>query len=193
MISLCNQWEFTNNWNDAFVCGAGTGEPVRLPHTVQELPLHYADHNSYQMVCGYRRNLHVSEEMLGKRLFLQFDGAAHIATVYVNGRELATHRTGYTAFRVEVTDYVQQGENRIAVKLDTTENPEIPPFGFVIDYLTYGGLYREVWLDVRNESMISDLSLPHQPRRLPIWRSRQKMQKTASLLWSFWRNPERLR
>ena len=157
MISLCNGWEFIRNWNEDFACGAGAGESVRLPHTVQELPLHYADHNRYQMICGYRRTLEVTEQMLGKRLFLQFDGAAHIATVYVNGRELTTHRSGYTAFRVEITDCVQCGENLIAVKLDTTENPAIPPFGFVIDYLTYGGLYREVWLDVRNENFISDL------------------------------------
>ena len=157
MISLCNQWEFVRNWDDAFAYGEGSGEVVRLPHTVQELPLHYADHNSYQMVCGYRRSVTVTEEMLDKRLFLQFDGAAHIATVYVNGQELATHRTGYTAFRVEMTDHVHSGENLIAVKLDTTENPEVPPFGFVIDYLTHGGLYREVWLDVRDSSMISDL------------------------------------
>ncbi len=157
MISLCSQWEFIKNWNDAFVRGEGIGEAVRLPHTVQELPLHYADHTSYQMLCGYRRKLDVTEEMLGKRLFLRFDGAAHIATVYLNGRELITHRCGYTAFRVEITGHVHAGENLIAVKLDTTENPEIPPFGFVIDYLTYGGLYREVWLDVREDSLISDL------------------------------------
>ena len=156
MISLCNGWEFIRNWSEDFACGAGTGDYVRLPHTVQELPLHYADHNSYQMICGYRKVLEVTEEMLGKRLFLQFDGAAHIATVYVNGRELTTHRSGYTAFRVEITDCVQPGENMIAVKLDTTENSAIPPFGFVIDYLTYGGLYREVWLDVRNERFISE-------------------------------------
>ena len=157
MISLCNQWEFTKQWCDGFMRGEGAGETVRLPHTVQELPLHYADHNSYQMICGYRKKLEITEEMTGKRLFLQFDGAAHIATVYVNGRELAHHRCGYTAFRVEISDAVQTGENMTAVKLDTTENPEVPPFGFVIDYLTYGGLYREVWLDVREESLISDL------------------------------------
>ena len=157
MISLCNQWEFTKQWQEDFLLGEGIGETVRLPHTVQELPLHYADHNSYQMICGYRKKLEISEEMMTKRLFLQFDGAAHIATVYVNGRELAHHRTGYTAFRVEITGAVQAGENLVAVKLDTTENPEVPPFGFVIDYLTYGGLYREVWLDVREESLISDL------------------------------------
>ena len=157
MRSLCGNWEFTNAWFDGYGRGEGRGEAVRLPHSVAEIPLHYADHNSYQMVCGYRRILEVTEEMAQKRLFLQFDGAAHIATVYVNGKELAHHRTGYTAFRVEITEAVHSGENLLAVKLDATENPEVPPFGFVIDYLTYGGLYREVWLDVRGRQMISDL------------------------------------
>ena len=159
MYSLCNEWEFTEVWTDSFLAGEGNFDAVRLPHNVRDLPLHYADHESYQMVCGYRRTLEITEEMKSKRLFLQFDGAAHIATVYVNGQEMATHRCGYTAFRVEVTGILHSGENRIAVKLDTTENAAIPPFGFVIDYLTYGGLYREAWLDIREESMISDLHI----------------------------------
>ena len=157
MLSLCNNWEFTKQWSDGFAAGEGSGDPVRLPHTVQEIPLHYADHTSYQMVCGYRRNLTLGKEYLNKKLFLQFDGAAHIATVYVNGKEAAHHRTGYTGFRVDITDLTHLGDNCIAVKLDTTENPEVPPFGFVIDYLTYGGLYREVWLDARENSYIEDL------------------------------------
>ena len=158
MRSLCNGWEFTESWSDGFAAGEGEGAPVRLPHTVKELPQHYADHNAYQMVCGYRRRLEIGEELAGKRLFLQFDGAAHIATVYINGRAIAQHRSGYTAFRVDITDAVTfLGENVLAVKLDTTENPQVPPFGFVIDYLTYGGLYREVWLDVREKCHIQDL------------------------------------
>ena len=158
MLSLCNNWEFITEWIDGFEIGEGQGEIVRLPHTVREIPLHYADHTSYQTVCGYRRKLELGTELADKRLFLQFDGAAHIATVFVNGVELAVHRCGYTAFRVEITGVVNLGgENWLAVRLDTTENPEIPPFGFVIDYLTYGGLYREVWLDVREESYIEDL------------------------------------
>ena len=158
MLSLCNQWEFSPEWSEAFAQGKGRYSSVRLPHTVKEVPLHYADHNAYQMVCGYRRKLELGPELDGKRLFLQFDGAAHIATVYVNGTELAQHRTGYTGFRVEITDTVTLGaDNLLAVKLDTRENPEVPPFGFVIDYLTYGGLYREVWLDVKEKSHIEDL------------------------------------
>ena len=155
--SFCDQWEFTPTWSDPFCKGEGHGEAVRLPHSVSHTPLHYADHKAYQMVCGYRKTLTVLPEHSGKRLFLQFDGAAHIATVYINGTEAAHHRTGYTGFRFEITALVHPGENLIAVKLDTTENPEVPPFGFVIDYLTYGGLYREVWLDVREQSYIEDI------------------------------------
>ena len=158
MYSLCNNWEFTPQVTDMFIQGHGTGLAVRLPHTVKELPLHYPDHHTYEMVCGYRRTLDIPQSMYGKRLFLQFDGAGHIAIVYINGKKVAQHNTGYTAFRVEITDFVEYGAtNLLAVSLDTTENPATPPFGGVIDYLTFGGLYREVWLDVRQQDMITDL------------------------------------
>ena len=158
MISICSGWEFVPSWNDEFMAGLGEAEIVRLPHTVKEIPLHYAGPEDYEMVCGYRRRLPVPEEYRGKRLFLRFDGAAHIATVYLNGRECAVHRCGYTAFRVEITELVQYGgENLLAVRLDCRENGEISPFGHVIDYLTYGGLYREVWLDVRERQYIEDI------------------------------------
>lgn len=158
MISLCSGWEFSPRWSEEFLAGQGGAEAVRLPHTVKETPLHYAGPEDYETLCGYRRKLRIPEEYRGKRLFLQFDGAAHIATVYLNGRECACHRCGYTAFRVEITDLVLYGgENAVTVRLDCRENGEIPPFGFVIDYLTYGGLYREVWLDVRERRFLADM------------------------------------
>ena len=158
MIRLNNDWHFVETWSEAFLTGLEEGTAVRLPHTNRELPLHYADPKDYAAVCGYRRALDIPEKYAGKRLFLQFDGAAHIATVYINGTEAATHRCGYTAFRVEITDLVVcGGENTVCVKLDATENGEIPPFGFVIDYLTYGGVYRDVWLDVREQSYLEDV------------------------------------
>ena len=160
LFSLCNFWEFTENWFDGFALGEGTFEKVRIPHNVREMPLHYCDHEAYQMVCGYRHTIVFDESLRGQRHFIQFDGAAHIATVYCNGAELMTHRCGYTAFRVDITDHVRYGEeNIIAVKLDTTENPAVPPFGFVIDYLTYGGIYREVWLENKPERHIEDIYL----------------------------------
>ena len=156
--SICSGWEFSERWTETFAAFEDAGEEVRLPHSVRPLPQNYATPEDYEMICGYRRVLDIPEEYAGKRLFLQFDGAAHIASVYVNGVLAGEHRCGYTAFRVEITGLVRPGgENGVAVKLDCTENGAVPPFGFVIDYLTYGGLYREVWLDVREQSFVKDV------------------------------------
>lgn len=158
MQSLCDNWEFTEQWSETFLRGEDAAEPVRLPHSPRQIPLHYASPADYEMVCGYRRTLYVPMAAKGKRLFLQFDGAAHITDIYVNRKLAGTHRCGYTSFRVEITDYVNfNTENQIAVRLDSTENGAIPPFGFVIDYLTYGGLYREAWLDVRPRRYVEDV------------------------------------
>ena len=158
MISLCSDWEFTREWSAGFSYGEGRYARVSLPHTAGEVPLHYAKPEDYAGICGYRRLVSVPLEYRGKRLFLQFDGAAHLAEVYLNGEKIAEHACGYTAFRVEITSFVRYGmENLLAVRLDTTENPAVPPFGFVLDYLAYGGLYREVWLDVRGADVIEDV------------------------------------
>ena len=158
--SFCEDWEFTHHWTEAF--GKGLPVPkqqaVRLPHTCREVPLHYASPADYEMVCGYRKRFRVPPVQAAPRLFLRFDGAAHQAVVRVNGRVAGQHRGGYTGFAVEITDLVdREGENLLTVQLDTREDPAIPPFGFVIDYLTYGGLYREVWLEATAESRLTDL------------------------------------
>ena len=158
MIPFSDGWEFTENWSAAFARGEGAAEQVRLPHTVKEVPLHAIDEKSYQMISGYRKRFTLPAGGRDRRFFLQFDAAGHIATVYVNGMELATHRCGYTAFRVEFTEAARlTGENLVAVKLDSTENPAVPPFGFVIDYLTYGGLYRPAHLDITGPDRIEDV------------------------------------
>lgn len=158
--SFCDGWEFTRHWTEAF--GKGLPVPkqqaVRLPHTCREVPLHYASPADYEMVCGYRKQFRVPPVQAAPRLFVRFDGAAHQAVVRVNGKLAGQHRGGYTGFAVEITDLVdREGENLLTVQLDTREDPAIPPFGFVIDYLTYGGLYREVWLEATAESRLTDL------------------------------------
>ena len=158
--SFCEDWEFTRHWTEAF--GKGLPVPkqqaVRLPHTCREVPLHYASPADYEMVCGYRKRFRVPPVQTAPRLFVRFDGAAHQAVVRVNGRVAGQHRGGYTGFAVEITDLVdREGENLLTVQLDTREDPAIPPFGFVIDYLTYGGLYREVWLEATAESRLTNL------------------------------------
>lgn len=157
MIRLNNSWQFIYEWSDDFMKEFIDGEEVRLPHTVRETPLHYPDPSDYSTVCGYRRYIDLPREVIGSRIFLKFEGAAHIAGIYINHTPVGTHRCGYTAFTLDISDYVHAGKNQIAVKLDCRENPDIPPFGGTPGHLTYGGLYRDVWLDIRPETYIEDV------------------------------------
>ncbi|MBR5739804.1 MAG: glycoside hydrolase family 2 protein, partial [Firmicutes bacterium] len=132
MLLIDNGWEYSSNWSDDLLNRGAFEETVRLPHNVEPMPLHYADSDSYQKIVGYRRNLGHDFD-LSKRHFIQFDAAGHIADVYFNGQHVAHHGTGYTAFRVEITDLIDpSADNTVVVKLNTTEDPSVPPFGFVI-------------------------------------------------------------
>ncbi len=157
-VRIDDNWEFVSNWSQEFLAGKVKGVEVQIPHTVAMMPLHDADDKSYQMVSGYRRKVYVAKEDAGMRHFIVFDACAHIAVVYFNGQKVAEHRNGYTGFRVDVTDYVMPGEeNDLCVMLDSSENGAIPPFGFVIDYLTYGGIYRHVYYETRQPLHIQDV------------------------------------
>ena len=156
-MRLDNKWEFVYHWSDDFMKYFIDGEQVRLPHNVGEIPLHYADPEIYNTVCGYRRVLVIPKEVIGSKIFLQFDGAAHVAEIFLNQRLVGTHYGGYTSFRVDISDYVRKGKNYLAVRLDCRENPEIPPFGPGVDGLTYGGLYRDVWMDIRPHTYIKNV------------------------------------
>ena len=158
MNKINNDWEYIDQWSDAFIIDGSADKIVRLPHTVQELPLHYANSESYQKVVGYRKKLTFDSSLKDRRHFIRFDGSAHETTVYFNGKELYVHSCGYTAFIVELTDYILfEQENILTVKVDSRESLNTPPFGFVIDYLTYGGIYRNVWLYDKPTYFIKDV------------------------------------
>ena len=153
-IPFNNNWLFTGDYDAGF----DNAETVRIPHTVREIPYNYIDCQDYQMLCGYKKSFFVPEDWQGKRILLRFDGAAHDATVYCNSKLAAHHACGYTAFTADLTEFLKFGqENTVTVRLDTRENLNIPPFGFVIDYLCHGGLYRDVELEVRNSTYIKNV------------------------------------
>ena len=155
-IYLNNDWEFTDNFTKEFLKFNGKYETVRIPHTVKELPFNYVDEKDYEMISGYRKSFDYENSFKDNRVFLHFDGAAHKATVYFNGEELGEHLSGYTGFKFEVTELLKE-ENEVVVKLDSNESINVPPFGGSIDYLTYGGIYRDVYLTVEPKTYIEDV------------------------------------
>ena len=160
-IEFNDGWEFTPVYNDELcnpIYKGGDVVEVRIPHSVKITPFNYFDKEEYETVSGYRKVFPLPREWDGKRLFLTFDGVAHSAEVRVNGSYVTEHHCGYTAFRCEITDLVTFGrDNIITVKCDSRESNNVPPFGELTDYLTYGGIYREVHLDVIDGAFIKDV------------------------------------
>ena len=136
-IYIDRDWKYSDKWSDEM---AGRDhddramESVIIPHNVKQMPLHYFDESIYQMVSCYRRHFNAEDSWKDKAILLTFEGVAHEATVYVNGSEVVVHSCGYTAFTADISRHVRFGEdNVIAVKVDSRESLDQPPFGFVID------------------------------------------------------------
>ena len=166
-MSLNHDWEFTKHFSEAFARGehGAETEKVSLPHSCAVTPFDYFDEGIYQMVCGYRGYLDVPAEWAGKRVFLTVGAAAHRTEVFIDGRKLAEHRCGYTAFRVELTDALMPGrQSLLALRVDSRESLDQPPFGLVVDYMTYGGLYREVFLEVCEPCSVADVFVRPEPK-----------------------------
>jgi len=116
-------------------------ERVVIPHTNVRLPWHGFDEKSYEFVSGYRRRFKLPPEARGHHVFVDFEGAMTASTVWINGERLGEYRGGYTPFSFDLTAHLDfDGENVLAVDLDSSERPDIPPFGYQIDYLTFGGI-----------------------------------------------------
>ncbi len=131
---------------------------VVIPHTNVPLPWHGFDEKAYEFVSLYRRRFKLPPEARGKRVFVDFEGVMTASTVWINGVRLGEYKGGYTPFSFELTSHLEfDGENLIAVDVDSTERPDIPPFGYEIDYLTFGGIYREVALRIVPATFIENV------------------------------------
>jgi beta-galactosidase len=133
-------------------------ERVVIPHTNVRLPWHSFDEKSYEFVSSYRRRFKLPAEAKGKHVFVDFEGAMTASTVWINGQRLGEYKGGYTPFSFDLTPHVDfDGENVLAVDVDSSERPDIPPFGYQIDYLTFGGIYREVSLRIVPATFIENV------------------------------------
>jgi beta-galactosidase len=131
---------------------------VVVPHTNIALPWHSFDDKSYEFVSLYRRRFKLPAEARGRRVFVDFEGVMTASTVWINGRRLGEYKGGYTPFSFDLTPYVNfDGDNLLAVDVDSSERPDIPPFGHQIDYLTFGGIYREVALRIVPATFIENI------------------------------------
>jgi beta-galactosidase len=133
-------------------------EEVTLPHTTTVLPAQGFDDADFQTVSTYRRRLRLPAQARNGRVVVEFGAVMTVATVYCNGVRLREHLGGFVPFTVELTDALRyDGTDVLTVEVDSTERPDVPPFGGHIDYLAFGGIYRDVTLSLLPATHIADV------------------------------------
>jgi beta-galactosidase len=133
-------------------------ERVVVPHTNTPLPWHSFDDKNYEFVSVYRRHFKLPPEVRGRRVFVDFEGVMTASTVWLNGVRLGEYKGGYTPFSFDLTPHLDfDSANVLTVEVDSTERADVPPFGNQIDYLTFGGIYREVALRIVPSTFIENI------------------------------------
>ncbi len=135
-----NDWKFTKSCtpeNAVF-------EDVNLPHTWNAVDGQDGGNDYYRGTCWYKKEFN-NPASNNQEVYVEFQGAAMTAEVYINGHHVAKHQGGYSTFRANITEYLQ-AENILEVSVNNGSNREVYPQK--ADFTFYGGIYRDVNLIV---------------------------------------------
>ena len=112
---------------------------VALPHTWNALDGQDGGNDYFRGEGIYEITL--PDPVPGKRQYIEFQGANHVATVWCNGVELGTHKGGFSTFRYELTQAMRPSDNLLKVVV-TNQVCDVYPQR--ADFTFFGGLYRDV-------------------------------------------------
>ena len=137
-------------------------QQVSLPHTPQIEPL--LVNNQWQGFAWYQKQLTIAPEWQDKQLLIRFEAAMNHAQVWLDDQQIGEHLGGYLPFTIDLTPYVTAGQTyQLKVQLDNRDNEITGPKPLAqLDFNTYGGLYRDVRLLIKNPVHITDEMLANE-------------------------------
>ena len=153
-IPLNDNWFFSKGFEPSYLNNFPSQQLVFIPHTVKTLPYNNFCEEIYQMLCSYQKTFSIKKQKK-KRYILHFKGVMGYCEVYVNKKMTISHKSGFTPFKVDITNNIKDGENTIVVMVDTFEQFVDQPTYFMKDYLLFGGIYREVYLEETIKNFVS--------------------------------------
>ncbi len=142
-------WSFIEGFKDEYLNSLDKVEAkeINVPHNPVEIPYNYFSEKNYQGLFTYEKLFDVDNFSEKRVYILHFEGFMFLADIYLNGVKLGQFYSGYLPVDIDVTKFLKKSNNRLVMVIDSRENKDYPPFGFAIDYLTFSGIYREVWLE----------------------------------------------
>lgn len=136
---------------------AKDAEIVDLPHNAVPLSVNAFDESLYLGEFSYWKEFEYPFLPENRRLFIVFQGAMLKVHLYLNNVDLGEQISGYLPIEFELSKYLKKGKNLLYVHLINDEDPDIPPFGGVVDYLSPSGIYRPVYLEERPSVYVEGL------------------------------------
>ncbi len=148
---LLKNWYFSPTFTGKVpTFDASNYSKISLPHTWNALDGQDGGADYRRGTAVYLRKIVLSEVRRGYDYLLKFEAASYDAHVYLNGKEAGHHKGGYSAFYVDITAFVTEGENILAVTVSNEPSGEIYPQ--MADFTFYGGLHRGVSLIIAPET-----------------------------------------
>ena len=122
---------------------------VNIPHTWNDIDGQDGGNDLYRGTAFYAKELEKMDLPKADRYFLEIQGANSSAILYVNGKKLANHDGGYSTWRVDITDALED-KNLFVFEVDNSPNDRVYPQN--ADFTFYGGIYRDLNIIAVNES-----------------------------------------
>ena len=141
IFNVNRDWTFIKGLENVPVEIPETAEVVTLPHTWNAKDGQDGGNDYFRGSCCYVKKVEKNDLPEGEQYFLEINGANNSADVYVNGKKLAHHDNGYSTWRVDITDALEE-TNTIAIIVDNAQTELVYPQ--TADFTFYGGLYRDV-------------------------------------------------
>ena len=122
---------------------------VNIPHTWNNIDGQDGGNDLYRGTAFYAKELEKIDLPKADRYFLEIQGANSSAILYINGKKLANHDGGYSTWRVDITDALED-KNLFVFEVDNSQNDRVYPQN--ADFTFYGGIYRDLNIIAVSES-----------------------------------------
>ena len=122
---------------------------VNIPHTWNNIDGQDGGNDLYRGTAFYAKELEKMDLPKADRYFLEIQGANSSAILYINGKKLANHDGGYSTWRVDITDALED-KNLFVFEVDNSQNDRVYPQN--ADFTFYGGIYRDLNIIAVSES-----------------------------------------
>ena len=166
-MNLNGPWQFEIDHGNSGEARGMYDPAIQLSRTINvpfcpESKLSGVEYKDFMYSVWYKRSVTLTAEQVQGRVVLHFGAVDYLATLYINGKKVGTHKGGYVSFAFDITDYVVEGENIITLHAEDDTRNRLIPYGKQCpvyysagcSYTRTTGIWQTVWLEFTPKTYI---------------------------------------